>query len=107
MIRGLFALLIAITIFPVLTLTSSADECRAYSAFSCKEIQSAEYNVHFYYSSDDDPPDKEVLLGRVTGLSQCGELAASFAAEKELDNADWSYICCMIARGSSCYESHR
>ena len=47
-------------------------------------------------------------LGRAKGLSQCGQIAYSYAASKNLARNDgWGYVCCMIAKGSSCYEKHR
>jgi hypothetical protein len=83
-------------------LTACGDECSSYSEFSCKEIQNAEYNVYFYY-----PNQTETYLGQASGLSQCGNVAHSFAAQKNLSGSEWGYICCMIAKGSSCYEKHR
>jgi hypothetical protein len=86
----------------VATLSACGDECSSYSAFSCKQIEAADYNVYFYFASG-----TEYYLGQVTGLSQCGAIAHNYAAAKEVSAADWGYICCMIARGSSCYEKHR
>jgi len=79
------------------------DECSSYSSFSCKQIESADYNVHFFYPSGNESQ----YLGQAKGLSQCGDRARSFAAAKNMSGADWGYVCCMIARGSSCYEKHR
>jgi hypothetical protein len=78
------------------------DECRSYSAFTCKEIETADYNVYFYF-----PSDTEHYLGQASGLSECGATAHSYAIERKVSAADWGYVCCMIARGSSCYEKHR
>ena len=84
-------------------LSLCGDECSSYSDYTCKEIQIAKYNVYFYF-----PNDAEKYLGQVEGLDSCGQLAWSYADEKDLtDDRDWSYICCMIANGSSCYEKHR
>jgi hypothetical protein len=86
-----------------LLITGCSDECSSYSDFSCKEIQKAPYNVYFYF-----PNDKEYYLGKADGLDQCGSMAYSYAATKNLSsNREWSYICCMIAKGSDCYEKHR
>ncbi len=94
------------TILPLLivaSLSGCGDECREYSDFSCQEIEKAPYNVYFYY-----PSGTEKFLGQAQGLSQCGTLAHSFASSKELSrNGEWSYICCMRAKGSECYEKHR
>ena len=36
-------------------------------------------------------------------IALCG-----LAADKKLSyNNDWSYVCCMITKDSSCYEKHR
>jgi hypothetical protein len=87
----------------VATLTGCSDECREYSDFSCGEIEKANYNVYFYY-----PVGTEEYLGQAEGLSQCGRRAHGFASSKNLsENSEWSYICCMRAKGSECYEKHR
>lgn len=87
----------------IATLSGCGDECREYSDFSCKEIERAPYNVYFYY-----PSGGEEYLGQADGLSQCGSLAHGFASSKNLSgNGEWSYICCMRAKGSECYEKHR
>jgi hypothetical protein len=82
--------------------SSCGDECSSYSSFSCKQIETADYNVYFYF-----PSGEEQYLGRTTGLRQCGQTAHSFATSKKLTQENWGYICCMIARGSDCYEKHR
>jgi hypothetical protein len=86
----------------VAALGGCGDECSSYSHFTCSQIEAADYNVYFYF-----PSQSEVFLSQVTGLSQCQTLAHSYAAEKRVSAADWGYICCMIANGSSCYEKHR
>ena len=83
-------------------LSGCGDECRSYSDYSCKEIERADYNVYFYF-----PSDTEHFLGKASGLGQCGAIAYGYAAQKNVSSADWGYVCCMIARGSSCYEKHR
>ena len=96
--------IITILIFLLLPfLSACGDECSKYSDFNCEEIQEATYNAYFYY-----PSGTEVYLGVAEGLDQCGSLAHNFAASKSLSgNRDWSYICCMKAKGSECYEKHR
>ena len=85
------------------TLVGCGDECSDYSDFSCDEIDEANYNAYFYY-----PSGSEEYLGIANGLSQCGSMAHGFAASKNLSgNREWSYICCMKAKGSECYEKHR
>jgi hypothetical protein len=86
----------------LLVVSGCGDECSSYSDFSCSQIQGAEYNVYFYY-----PSQREEYLGRASGLTACGATARGFAASKNMLSADWGYICCMIAKGSSCYEKHR
>ena len=87
----------------LIVLLTGCDECREYSDFSCSQIQKADYNVYFYF-----PNGREYYLGPAEGLNQCGDVAYSYAASKNLNNnSDWSYICCMKAKGSECYEKHR
>lgn len=84
-------------------LSGCGDSCRSYSEFSCSQIDKATYNVYFYY-----PSEVEKYLGRVTGLAQCGSTARGYASSKSLpSSSDWGYVCCMEAKGSSCYEKHR
>jgi hypothetical protein len=83
-------------------LASCGDECSSYSSFSCKQIEAANYNVYFYF-----PSETEQYLGEAKGLSQCGQRARGFAASKNLSRENWGYVCCMIAKDSSCYEKHR
>ena len=94
---------IILIVLAFLLLSSCGDECSSYSDFSCKQIEKAKYNIYFYY-----PDQTEVYLGKVNGLGYCGNKARSFADSKGiLRDRSWSYICCMIAKGSSCYEKHR
>jgi len=78
------------------------DECRDYSDFTCKQIEKAEYDVWFYF----DKYDKGYNLGHANGLFQCRNIARDYAYKKNL-NYGWSYVCCMKANGSNCYEKHR
>ena len=85
-------------------LGSCGDECSSYSEFTCKQINTADYNVMFSFPSGTE----QYHLGKAKGLSQCGQIAYSFAASKNLSRNDgWGYVCCMIAKDSSCYEKHR
>lgn len=77
------------------------DSCRDYSDFNCSQIQEADYNVWFYFSKQ----GQGYNLGEVNSLTECGIKARSYARVKGLNN--WSYICCMKAKGSDCYEKHR
>lgn len=86
----------------VFVATGCGDSCSSYSAFNCSQIDTANYNVHFSYASG-----TERHLGQVSGLRACGERARSFAASQALPSSGWGYVCCMIAKGSSCYEKHR
>lgn len=96
-------LIISVIILIALMLSSCSDECSSYSDFSCSEIEKATYNVYFYY-----PNKEEYYLGVADGLNQCGSIAYSYASSKNLSsNREWSYICCMKANGSGCYEKHR
>ena len=79
------------------------DSCRSYSDFTCTQLERSRYNAYFYF-----PDNKEVFLGESVSLSGCGSMAYSYANRKELSRGDgWGYICCLIAKGSSCYEKHR
>jgi hypothetical protein len=85
-------------------LGSCGDECSSYSEFTCKQIETADYNVMFSFPSGTE----QYHLGQAKGLSQFGQIAYSFAASKNLSRNDgWGYVCCMIAKDSSCYEKHR
>ena len=83
-------------------MSACGDNCSEYSDFSCKEIDNADYYVWFYFDKHGDGYN----LGYAKGLSQCGAIARNYAANKGLTN-DWSYVCCMKAKGSDCYEKHR
>ena len=79
------------------------DGYSSYSDFTCAEIQEAEYNVYFFF-----PDKRDKYLVSVHGLNACGKLAWNYASEKDFARGDgWSYICCMIAKDSQCYEKHR
>jgi hypothetical protein len=84
-------------------LQACGDECTRYSDFTCSEIEKATYNAYFYF-----PNDQEYYLGTVDGLSACQESAYGYAVSKNLSHSSgWSYICCMQAKGSECYEKHK
>jgi len=55
-------------------------------------------NAYFYY-----PNDKEVFLGKYTGVSACQSAASSYAYSNNISDTNWGYICCTIENGSSCY----
>ena len=65
-------------------------------------------NVYFYYPRDSDQPSAQVYLGEVTGISACRRAAGAFAGSKNMTSrSGWSYICCRIAHGSSCYDKSK
>lgn len=67
------------------------------------QYEKVKVNTYFYF-----PDNTEVYLGEHKGASACGNAAYSYAKSKKLDNSDdWSYICCTIRKGSSCYEKIR
>lgn len=91
-------------ILATFALIGCSDECREYSDFTCKQIESATYNAYFYFPN----AEKEYYLGVTDGLKQCGEMAHSYANSKELSGGSgWSYICCMKTESSECAEKHR
>lgn len=68
-----------------------------------KSDQDADFHVYFYY-----PGGKEAYLGRVEGLSACGDLARTNARlTGVLSSSSWSYVCCKITKDSSCESKHR
>ena len=67
------------------------------------EYEKVNVNVYFYF-----PNDKEIFLGKTLGASSCGSMAYSYAKSKGFRRTDrWSYICCTIEKGSSCYRKIR
>lgn len=95
---------VLITLALASSVAGCGDECRDYSDFTCKQIENADYNVIFAFPS----ATQTINLGQAKGLSECGHVAHSFAASKKLSpNDGWGYVCCMIAKGSECYEKHR
>lgn len=80
-----------------------SDSCREYSAYSCDELEAAQYNVYFFFPGD----QKEYFLGEAEGLPMCGSMARSYAVEKEVTSSKWGYICCLKTPDSQCAEKHR
>ena len=87
----------------VLLLSACGDRCREYSDFSCSYLDKATYTVVFSYPNS----DRSETLATVDGLSACGSVAHSFAESHHMTNANWGYVCCLHAKGSTCYEKHR
>jgi len=88
---------IAFIILSLLFLTACDDE------LDFSQYEKVKVNTYFYF-----PNDTEVYLGEHKGASACADAAYSYAKSKKLDNSDeWSYICCTIRKGSSCYEKIR
>lgn len=87
----------------IIALSGCGDECRKYSDFSCSHLKSATYSVQFGYPRG----DRVETIGTVSGLGACGQLAWGYAESKGMARADWSYVCCLHAKGSTCYEKHR
>ena len=73
-----------------------------WSAGDETQIERADYHVHFYY-----PSHTARYLGKATGLSQCQDMARSYAIREKVADTMWYYDCCMIAHGSDCYEKHK
>lgn len=97
---------IALTVATIVV--GCGDSCREYSDFSCSYLEKAEYTAFFYFPRGSRFESSEVNLGTLTGLHACGAAAYSFAASKGLSSSsEWSYVCCLHAKGSSCYEKHR
>ena len=80
-------------------LTSCGDD----DTLPLSKYESVDVNVYFYF-----PNEIEVYLGQTHGASSCGAMAHNYASSKSLEsNSDWSYICCTIEKGSSCYHKIR
>jgi len=72
-------------------------------ATACDDYDSVDVNAYFYFADG-----REVFLGSTVGASSCGGMAFSYAASHNMRRGDdWSYICCTIERGSSCYRKIR
>jgi len=76
-------------------------QLRTSGSLPSSKYEDVNVNAYFYY-----PNNKEVYLGEMKGASACGDAAYSHASEKNV-SGDWSYICCTIRKGSSCYEKIR
>jgi len=66
------------------------------------KYETTRVNAYFYY-----PNNQEVYLGEVNGASACQSAARNFAYSKNVGSSNWSYICCTIEKGSSCYRKIR
>ncbi len=66
--------------------------------FNFNNDENISVNAYFYY-----PNDQEVYLGQHMGVSACQSAASNFAINKDILSSNWSYICCTIEKGSSCY----
>jgi hypothetical protein len=66
-------------------------------------------HVIFSFPQRDHPKQgQHYNIGRVRGASACGSVARNYAAQYNLStNRDWSYVCCTIEAGSSCYRKIR
>lgn len=95
--------LLAVLLAAAIAITGCGDECREYSAHSCKQLEKATYNTWFRF-----PDGRDYYLGVAEGLGNCGDIARAFASSKHLyGNSDWSYICCLKTKDSECAEKHR
>lgn len=84
-----------------LTIAGCSDEPRT-------PTESDIFNVYFYFPNSSSETNKEVYLGKHTGISACQSTASSYAASKNLSrSAGWGYICCREYKGSSCYDKYR
>ena len=85
-------------------LISCGDSCSEYSAYNCRQLEKATYNVQFSFPNS----DQDYFLGTVEGLSACGATAHEYAASKNLSgNSEWGYVCCLKTDRSECAEKHR
>lgn len=85
------------------SLSGCGDKCREYSDFACSYLEKATYSVEFGYPRG----ERFERIGTAEGLAACGGVARAFANAHNMANADWSYVCCLHAKGSDCYEKHR
>lgn len=93
-------LLMALALLPI---SGCSDSCRKYSDYSCSQLEKQTYNVYVY-----PPSGREYLAGKHVGLEACGSAAWSYAGAHGFSrSSDWSYICCLETKSSSCAEKHR
>ena len=69
-----------------------------YAPLPYSQYEKVDVNAYFYF-----PDDTEIFLGQFKGASACQSAASNYAYRKNMSNANWSYICCTIEKGSSCY----
>lgn len=82
---------------------SCTDSCRQYSDYTCAQLEKKTYNVYVYA-----PSGREYHAGKRVGLEACGLAAWNFAGANNFSRSnDWSYICCLETKDSSCAEKHR
>lgn len=81
-----------------LTMLSGCDETQS------KPSESNTYNVHLYYGKD---VSKHKYLGQVLGISRCKTAIHTRAAQMQLKPHTYSYACCWVNAGESCYEKHK
>lgn len=62
------------------------------------------YNVHLYYGKD---VKEHKELGQVVGISRCKTAVHTQAARMGLKPHSYSYACCWVNEGQSCYERHK
>ena len=69
-----------------------------------KPTESNTYNVHLYYGKD---VSEHKALGQVVGISKCKTAVHTQAAQLQLKAHSYTYTCCWVNAGESCYEKHR
>ena len=85
------------------TLQGCGDSCREYSDFSCSYLEKATYTVYFSFPDS----NRSLDIGDAVGLDRCGSIAHNYASRHGVRGENWGYICCLHAKGSTCYEKHR
>ena len=99
MLTGAIMRVRPIVVFLMLALTSGCGD----GTLPLSQYDKVDVNVYFYF-----PNGSEVFLGETRGASSCGAMSHNFAQSKNLERSDgWSYICCTIEKGWTCYRKIR
>ena len=76
---------------------------------SCKdERKTTETNTYNAYFVQDEPEEKKIYVGTVTGLSSCKYIVSDYYAKRrKFYHGAWDYMCCLKTGSSNCAEKHR
>ena len=69
-----------------------------------KPNESNTYNVHLYYGKS---VSEHKFLGQVVGISSCKTTIHKTAAEMGLKPHSYTYVCCWLNAGDTCFQKHK